>query len=113
MIINTHDLEHDREADHAASQELRLEAAQQLLADDLFDGYMSKNYMVIDEVESIITSDIDTMDNLLKKLRDNYTMDGVAIRNAYQKVIACVCEDIAKRYKSLDKVGSAYSEYDL
>lgn len=109
MILSAHELEHDTAADHAASAEARLEAARGQLSDDLFDGYMTNNYSVIDEVDQMLSS-VDTLDNLLKKLRDSFTMDGKALRTAYMKVVAACCDEIANRYTDIDE---AYRDFDL
>jgi len=100
----------DRDADVAADSEARLTAQREQLADDLFDAYMSDNYTVIDEVDSRIQVDTDTVDNLLKKLRDNFTSNGMAMRSAYMKIVADVCETIANGY---DNVDQAFRDYEL
>ena len=100
----------DRDADVAADSEARLTAQREQLADDLFDAYMSENYTVIDEVDARITADTDSVENLLKKLRDNFTSNGMAMRSQYMKIVAEVCEAIASGY---DNVDQAFRDYDL
>lgn len=102
--------QYECQQDKIYQAEERLETARQELADDLFDGYMSDNYSVIDEVDARMVASRDTIDNLLKKLRDNFTTDCQAMRTQYMKIIACVCEEIAGEY---DDMAKAYKDFEI
>ena len=103
---------YQREQDALDEANRILEEAQQELADDLFDAYMSNNYSVIDEVDDSLT-DTDTMDDLIKQLRDNWTTDCMALRTAYMKVIGGTCEGIAGRCETLDEIEGFRRDFDL
>ena len=101
----------DRDADDQAKADLHLEAAQVETANDIFDGYFTKNYSVIDEVNDALL-DTDTADNLINKLREAGTVEcqrpvmgrGCEVWPAYRNLIDAVCLDIAQRYETLDEL---------
>lgn len=93
---------YEREQDALDAADMALDEARQEFSNDLFDAYFGKNYAAIDEVDDSLT-DTDTMDNLLKKLRDNWTTDGMEFRTAYMKVVAETCDQIAKGADDVDE----------
>lgn len=103
---------YERQQDAIAEGDAHLESLQQALADDLFDAYLSNNFAVIDEVDDALRG-VDTLDNMLKQLRDSWTRDGMALRAAYMKVIGAVCEDIAKGRTTPDEFDRFRREFDL
>lgn len=120
MITNAHDLENDRTADEQEGADLNTEALRLQLAIDLFEGYVAKNYAVVDEVNAMLL-DVDTTDNLINKLREAVTEEcqrpkmgrGRLLYSAYEKVVDAVCKDIAGRYTTVDEFESAREEFGL
>lgn len=107
MILTAHDLENDRTLDE---QPPSLDAQHMQLENDLFDGYMLKNGYVIDWVDEQIA---DKPEDLLRALRENFTFDGQAMRTAYMKYIAKVCQKLAESMGSLEEIEKLYKDADL
>lgn len=114
MITNTQDLQNDRTEDESAKADLNTEALRLQLAIDLWEGYVTKNYAVVDEVNALLM-DTETTDNLINKLRQAVTEEckrpkmgrGCLMYSAYEKVIDAVCKDIAGRYTTVDEFEAA------
>ena len=102
---------HEREQDALEAADLELEAAQVETANDLFDGYFTKNYAVIDEVNDALL-DTDTTDNLINKLREAGTAEcqrpvmgrGCEVWPVYKNLIDAVCLEIAQRCKTMEEL---------
>lgn len=120
MTTNNHDPQNDRTADEAAETDLNTEALRLQLAIDLFEGYVTKNYAVVDEVNALLL-DADTTDNLINKLREAITEEcqrpkmgrGCLMYSAYEGVVDAVCRDIAGRYTNVDEFEVAREEFEL
>lgn len=103
--------QHQREIDDASDAELALERAKQEFSNDLFDGYFTRNYAVIDEVEGLACEE-DALNHLLKKLRDAYpSASGVTC--AYRDFIASVCDEIADRAGDIYTLDNHRKSYGL
>ena len=102
---------YQKEQDALEAADLHLEAAQVETANDLFDGYFTKNYSVIDEVNDALL-DTDTADNLINKLREAGTVEcerpvmgrGCEVWPAYRNLIDAVCLEIAQRYETIGEL---------
>lgn len=109
---------HIREQDRLEGEELALESEQQELSDDLFDAYIMGNDAVIDEVNDALT-DSQTTDNLIDQMRYAMAKEctkpvskrGADTYDAYMKIIAAVCDDIAERADSMAKIGRIRREW--
>lgn len=104
-------MQHQREIDEASDADIALEKAKKEFSNDLFDGYFTKNYAVIDEVEEL-ASEEDALNLLLKKLRDAYpSASGVTC--AYRDCISSACDEISGRPGSLKELEAYRRNYDV
>jgi len=110
MITNHHDLENDRQADERDRESLELENAQVQLEGDLFDAYMTNNGYVVDWVDDQIQ---DNPSQLLKLLRDNFTVDGLAMRTRYMNYVGKLCKKLAESIQSAEEIDRLYKDADL
>lgn len=99
---------YEREQDDLEAADLHLEAQQVETANDLFDGYFTKNYAVIDEINQHLM-DADASDNLINALRQAGTIEcerpvmgrGCEVWSTYRKLIDAVCTEIAQGKKTI------------
>lgn len=103
--------QHQREIDEASDAELELERANKEFSNDLFDGYFTRNYAVIDEVEEL-ASEEGAINSLLKQLRYGYPREGFVFLS-YRDFIAEVCDEIAARADDIVAVGMHRRGYGL
>lgn len=103
--------QHQREIDDASGAELALEKAKQEFSNDLFDGYFTRNYAVIDEVEEL-ASEEGAINNLLKQLRYGYPREGLVFLS-YRDFIAEVCDEISERADDIIAVDDHRRAYGL
>ncbi|WP_339806365.1 hypothetical protein [uncultured Marinobacter sp.] len=103
----------DTEYDEAQARQEQLEAAQRELANDLFDGYFTRNGAVIDEVSDLLEG-TDWQDRMIDDLRNAFmTGSPLVFRLAYQRIMIDAVNEIARKCKDLDAINTMRKDLEL
>tara|TARA_Y100001973_G_scaffold106528_2_gene185054 strand:- start:21886 stop:22212 length:327 start_codon:yes stop_codon:yes gene_type:complete len=108
-MFKVSDLENDCVSDEVAEYDLKLEEEHKALSDDLYEAYFDDNDQVVEAVEDQLTQ----QEDFYKRLRENHTGNGVALKNAHSKAIAIACDVIAACCDSLAEVERVRREWDV
>jgi len=107
----TTDFEYERQCEHDEA----LESAQNDMADNLFDAYMSGNVNVVMEVDEYLIEDEDFFTSLRKAYEPkSWVKDrGAAMHKAYMESISEICDKIATSYDTFDKLEKAELDFKI
>ena len=100
-----------REQDELDQAEAALHAAQNELADGLFEAYFNGNTHVVDEINDMLTEEEYTY--RLIELNREYFNRPIEYHDQYRELIIEVCNKIADRYETIDDVETASAAFRL